>query len=81
MEAVILIYLFANFCYLGKESLGEELGEKMRFVCKFMFFQQKITTVVQSEIDDDDNNNNVKVLKRTSSSEFLGHLEAYYCSI
>jgi len=54
VEAVILIYLLANFCYLGKESLGE----KMRFVCKFMFFQQKITTVVQSEIDDDNNNNN-----------------------
>jgi hypothetical protein len=33
VEAVILIDLLANFCYLGKESLGEKLGEKICFVC------------------------------------------------
>ncbi len=33
-------------------------GKNVFCLCEFMFFQQKITTVVQSEIDDNNNNNN-----------------------
>ncbi len=58
-------------------------GKNVFCLCKFMFFQHKFTTVCAIRNDDNNNHNNnyVKVLKRTSSSEFLGHLEAYYCSI
>jgi len=51
--------------FVGKFLLFEQRvtwrktwGKNVFCLCKFMFFQQKFTTVVQSEIDDNNNNHN-----------------------